>query len=106
VSYEPNYEGGYSTQGGYQPANTYRAPDAVRRESTGTIIWHLILVAITVLVPFVGHIIGTVLILTDRLSTLEKILWLAVFWFIPVIGPILYLWLGQKRNRLIPGLHD
>jgi hypothetical protein len=41
------------------------------------------------------------MILGDDLSAGEKLLWLIVVWVFWVIGPFLYLLLGQRRNRLL-----
>jgi hypothetical protein len=54
----------------------------------------------TILVPVVGHIICTVLILGDDLSDMEKLIWLLAVWLVPVVGPLLYLLVGQRRNRI------
>lgn len=51
--------------------------------------------------PLVGHIILTFMILGDTMSGSEKVLWLIVVWLIPVVGPLLYLLLGQRRNRVL-----
>lgn len=52
-------------------------------------------------VPIVGHIILTFMILDDDLTTAERVLWLVIVWgLLPVAGPLLYLALGQRRNRL------
>jgi Phospholipase_D-nuclease N-terminal len=61
-----------------------------------------ILAVILILVPVVGHIACTVFILTDDLTVAEKILWLVAVWVLtPFVGILLYLLLGQKRNRLL-----
>ncbi|HEX6544131.1 MAG TPA: PLDc N-terminal domain-containing protein [Ktedonobacterales bacterium] len=60
-----------------------------------------LLVAVCIFVPVVGHIILTVLIIGDDLSNTEKLLWLLLVWLVPVAGPLLYLLLGQRRNRLL-----
>lgn len=60
-----------------------------------------VLFVIVLLLPLVGHIILTLMILGDDLSFGEKILWLIVIWLIPVVGPLLYLLLGQRRNRVL-----
>jgi hypothetical protein len=37
----------------------------------------------------------------DDLSTAEKVIWLLLVWLLfPVAGPLLYLLLGQRRNRV------
>jgi hypothetical protein len=52
-------------------------------------------------IPIVGHVILTLMILDDDLTTAEKILWLIVLWvLLPFIGQFLYLALGQRKNRL------
>ena len=60
-----------------------------------------VLFVIVLLLPLVGHIILTFMILGDDLSCGEKVLWLIVVWLIPVVGPLLYLLLGQRRNRVL-----
>lgn len=59
---------------------------------------------LVLLVPIIGHIILTFMILGDNLSLSEKILWLIVVWFIPILGPLLYLLLGQRSNRVITSM--
>lgn len=59
---------------------------------------------LVLLVPIIGHIFLTFMILGDNLSLGEKILWLVVVWFIPILGPLLYLLLGQRRNRVITSM--
>ena len=53
--------------------------------------------------PVIGSIILTVMILGDDLNCGEKFLWLVLVWVLPVIGPLLYLLLGQRRNRVLAG---
>ncbi|HEY1390408.1 MAG TPA: PLDc N-terminal domain-containing protein [Ktedonobacterales bacterium] len=60
-----------------------------------------LIVAVCIFVPLVGHIFLTVLIIGDDLSTTEKLLWLLLVWLVPIAGPLLYLLLGQRRNRLL-----
>ena len=64
----------------------------------------LLLAFVLIFIPIIGHIILTFMILTDDLSTGEKILWLLVVWLAPFIGPFLYLLLGQRRNRVFSAL--
>jgi Phospholipase_D-nuclease N-terminal len=64
----------------------------------------LILTLVIIFVPIIGHIVVTVMILGDDLSSGEKLLWLVVVWVFWFIGPFLYLLLGQKRNRLFSQL--
>ncbi|HKT39345.1 MAG TPA: PLDc N-terminal domain-containing protein [Ktedonobacterales bacterium] len=60
-----------------------------------------LIVAVCIFVPLVGHIFLTVMIIGDDLSNTEKLLWLLLVWLVPVAGPLLYLLLGQRRNRLL-----
>lgn len=64
----------------------------------------ILLMLVVVFIPIIGHIILTVIILGDDLSCGEKILWLLVVWLLPVIGPLLYLLIGQRRDRLVSRL--
>ena len=60
-----------------------------------------LIVAVCLFVPTVGHIFLTVMIIGDDLTNSEKLLWLLLVWLVPVAGPLLYLLLGQRRNRLL-----
>jgi hypothetical protein len=60
-----------------------------------------LLFLIIVFVPLVGHIIETFMVLEDDHSTSGTILWLAVIWLIPFIGPLLYLLFGQTGPRRV-----
>lgn len=64
-----------------------------------------LLVLVLIFVPILGHIILTIMILGDDLSSGEKLLWILVVWLIPFLGPFLYLLLGQRRSRLFSQLH-
>jgi hypothetical protein len=64
------------------------------------ILGNLILALIVIVVPILGHIILTPIILRDELPTLHKVGWLLVVWIFWGVGPFLYLLLGQRRNRL------
>ncbi len=64
----------------------------------------VLLLIVLVLIPVVGHIILTIMILGDDLSTAEKLLWIILVWVLPVVGPLLYLIFGQRRNRLLNNL--
>lgn len=55
---------------------------------------------IVIFIPVLGHIVLTVMILSDDLTPSEKLLWLIVVWVFWFIGPFLYLLLGQRRDRL------
>lgn len=61
----------------------------------------LVLAIIVMAIPILGDITCTVFIIRDDLTTAEKVLWLLAVWFIPWIGRIFYLLIGQKRNRLL-----
>lgn len=64
-------------------------------------LYNVILTAVILFVPLVGHIICTVYIIGDDLSTTEKVIWLLLVWLLfPIAGPFLYLLLGQRRNRI------
>ena len=60
-----------------------------------------LLLLVVVLIPVVGHIILTIMILRDDLSTVEKLLWIILVWVLPIVGPLLFLIFGQRRNRLL-----
>lgn len=64
-------------------------------------IANTLLFLILVFVPVVGHIILTVMVLEDDHSPAGTILWLAVIWLLPVIGPFLYLLFGQRGPRRV-----
>ena len=64
----------------------------------------ILLMIVVVLVPIIGHIILSVIILGDDLTSGEKLLWLLVVWLLPFLGPLLYLLIGQRRNRLVSRL--
>lgn len=64
-------------------------------------LYHVLLTLVILFVPVVGHIICTVYILNDDLSTTEKVIWLLLVWLLfPIAGPLLYLLVGQRRNRV------
>jgi hypothetical protein len=61
-----------------------------------------LLFLVIILVPLIGHIIVSLMILEDEHSVLGKVLWMLVVWLMPipvVIGPLLYLLFGQKAPR-------
>lgn len=75
------------------------------RESNGIgCVPALLLILALIFVPVLGHVVLTVMILTDDLSTGEKLLWLVIIWLVWFLGPFLYLLLGQRRNRLMSQL--
>lgn len=69
-----------------------------------SLIGTLLLLLVLVLVPIIGHMILTVLMLGDDLSLPEQILWLVLVWVVWFVGPLLYLLLGQRRNHLVSRL--
>ncbi|MGO8947559.1 MAG: PLD nuclease N-terminal domain-containing protein [Ktedonobacterales bacterium] len=56
---------------------------------------------LVLLFPVVGSVFLTFMILGDDMSLGEKMLWLVLVWLVPVIGPLLYLLIGQRRNRVL-----
>ena len=60
----------------------------------------VVLSLVCIFVPFVGHIILTFMIANDYLTTGQKVIWLIAVWAVPVAGPLLYLLVGQRHNRL------
>jgi Phospholipase_D-nuclease N-terminal len=59
------------------------------------------LFVVVLLFPVLGSIILTFMILADDLNCGEKVLWLVLVWLVPVIGPLLYLLIGQRQNRVL-----
>ena len=58
---------------------------------------------VIVFLPTVGQVILTFMILEDQDSAAMMILWLALVWLVPFIGPLLYLLFGQstvQRGRV------
>jgi hypothetical protein len=70
------------------------------RQSPGC-VFSVLLTLVIVFLPLVGHIILTVYILDDFLSVPEKVLWLVIVWAVPILGPLLYLLVGQRRGRVL-----
>lgn len=81
--------------------STYSRSNSSTSSSDMGCLLTTLIVAVCLFVPLVGHIFLTVLIIGDNLSTTEKLLWLLLVWLVPVAGPLLYLLLGQRRNRLL-----
>jgi hypothetical protein len=74
---------------------------ATRTGNSHGCLYNTLLTLVILFVPLVGHIICTVYIVGDDLSTAEKVIWLLLVWLLfPVAGPLLYLLLGQRRNRV------
>jgi hypothetical protein len=74
---------------------------AYQRDSDMGCLTAALLAILVIFVPVIGHIVLTIMILTDDLTVGEKLLWLIVVWLFWFIGPFLYLLLGQRRNRLL-----
>ena len=67
-------------------------------------VLNTLLFLVIILVPLLGHIIVSVMVLEDDHSLVGKLLWLAVIWLMPipvVIGPLLYLLFGQKAHSRV-----
>ena len=56
---------------------------------------------VVLLLPVIGSFILTFMILADDMNWGEKALWLVLVWLVPVIGPLLYLLIGQRQNRVL-----
>ena len=82
-----------------QPQPQYGAMPVHQRNLLVTII----LILVSVFLPIVGHVILSAIILTDDLSVFEKVVWLVVIWVAWFIGPLAYLLVGQRKNRLFGG---
>lgn len=63
----------------------------------------VVLILVSLFLPLIGHILLTVMIARDFMTLPEKIIWLIAVWAIPVLGPLLYLLVGQRSNRLFGG---
>jgi hypothetical protein len=59
------------------------------------------LFVVVLLLPVIGSIILTLIILADNLNCGEKVLWTVLVWMVPVVGPMLYLLVGQRQNRVL-----
>ncbi|MBE3559652.1 MAG: PLDc_N domain-containing protein [Ktedonobacteraceae bacterium] len=66
-----------------------------------------LLFLIIIFIPVVGQIIETLMILEDDHTLTGKLIWLVVVWLLPFIGPLLYLFFGQRppgsRGRIMFG---
>ena len=65
--------------------------------------FNTILFLVIVLIPGVGHVIETVLIVQDDHTPEGMLGWLLLIWLVPFIGPLLYLLFGQRRSRVYFG---
>jgi hypothetical protein len=63
----------------------------------------IVLILVSLFLPLVGHILLTVMIARDFMSFPEKVIWVIAVWALPVFGPLLYLLVGQRSNRLFGG---
>ncbi|SRR5581483_8166083 len=70
------------------------------RVHTHAIFPTILLALVVIVVPILGHIILTPIILADDMPASHKAGWLLVVWIFWGVGPFLYLLLGQRRNRL------
>ena len=72
-----------------------------RTANTHGCLYNILLTLVILFVPIVGHIICTVYIVGDDMSPVEKVVWLLLVWLLfPIAGPLLYLLVGQRRNRV------
>ncbi len=78
---------------------------SVDTQPTGrrNLFYTVVLILVCLFLPLIGHIILTVMIARDYLTFPEKVIWLIAVWAIPVLGPLLYLLVGQRSNRLFGG---
>ena len=71
-----------------------------RTGTTHGCLYTAILTLVIVFVPVLGHIICTIYVIGDDLTPSEKVIWLILIWLVPVLGPLLYLLVGQRSNRV------
>lgn len=60
-----------------------------------------LLFLVLVLVPVVGHIIETVMVLEDDHTPVGKLIWLLIIWCLPIIGVFLYMFFGQRGPQRV-----
>jgi hypothetical protein len=60
-----------------------------------------LLFLVIVFIPILGHIIETIMVFEDDHSLAGTVLWLAVIWLLPFVGPLLYLLFGQTGPRRV-----
>ncbi len=65
--------------------------------------FNTLLFLVIVLIPGVGHIIETVMIIQDDHTPIGMLAWLLLIWIVPFVGPLLYLLFGQHRSRVYFG---
>ncbi|GEM_PF-6565177 len=94
-------------QGQYQPYQSYQQPNTSTTSGLQphhrSLLITIVLALVSILIPVIGHLILTVYILRDDLSTFEKVAWLVIIWLVWWVGPLIYLVVGQRRNRLFGG---
>lgn len=66
-------------------------------------LFNSLLFLVLVFIPVLGHIILTVMVLQDDHSPLGMFIWLLFIWLVPVVGPLCYLFFGQKRSHVYFG---
>jgi hypothetical protein len=80
--------------------SVYNYPTETRQRN---LLVTVTLILVSVLLPVVGHILLTFMIINDYMSRTEKVIWLIVVWTLWWVGPLIYLLVGQRRNRLFGG---
>jgi hypothetical protein len=59
---------------------------------------------VALFVPILGQIIATIMLIADHLSPVSRVLWLAIIWLFPFLGPLLYTFFSQQlRRKMIVG---
>lgn len=61
------------------------------------------LILVSIFLPVIGHIVLTFMIASDYMTRTEKVIWLIIVWVFWFVGPLIYLLVGQRRNRLFGG---
>lgn len=54
---------------------------------------------VIIFLPVIGQVVATLMIIDDHHGLVASIVWLVVIWLIPVVGPLLYLFFGQRSSR-------
>ncbi len=63
----------------------------------------VVLILVSIFLPLIGHILLTFMIINDYMTRAEKVIWLIIVWVFWWVGPLIYLLVGQRRNRLFGG---
>lgn len=66
-------------------------------------LFNSLLFLVIVLIPGVGHVIETVMVIQDDHTPLGMLGWLLLIWLVPFVGPLLYLLFGQRRTHVYFG---